>query len=186
MSELGRNSFLNAAKLSSEQVQQMNDSQLESLTSSAKDVYLVANVKQVEKIESKLEKLEAKKASELEKHRSKKPGRFAPKDQKKEWETKDKKLKSELNSIQLKKSVVQTIKESMYEGSPRIEYLAEKKMKFFESDLNGIIDARDMAKRLSNAQSKTMTNEVSIFNSHENTQGQVNTRSRSRSLANDD
>ena len=136
MSELGRNSFLNAAKLSSEQVQQMNDSQLESLTSSAKDVYLVAKVKQVEKIESKLEKLEAKKASELEKHRSKKPGRFAPKDQKKEWETKDKKLKSELNSIQLKKSVVQTIKESMYEGSPRIEYLAEKKMKFFESDLN--------------------------------------------------
>ena len=62
MSELGRNSFLNAAKLSSEQVQQMNDSQLESLTSSAKDVYLVAKVKQVEKIESKLEKLEAKKA----------------------------------------------------------------------------------------------------------------------------
>ena len=186
MSELGRNSFLNAANLSSEQVQQMNDSQLESLTSSAKDVYLLAKVKQVEKIESKLEKLEAKKATELEKHHSKKPGRFAPKAQKKEWETKDKKLQSELNSILLKKSIVQTIKESMYEGSPRLEYLAEKKMKFFESDLNGILDTRDIARRLSAAQSKSLTHEATISHTQENVHKQVNTRSRSRSHTNDE
>ena len=95
-------------------------------------------------------------------------------------------MQSELNSILLKKSIVQTIKESMYEGSPRLEYLAEKKMKFFESDLNGILDTRDIARRLSAAQSKSLTHEATISHTQENVQKQVNTRSRSRSHTNDE
>lgn len=181
--DIGRNAFFNASTLSSQQVKELNDSQLESLTNSAKEIYILAKVKQVEKLEAQLEKLETKKEKEIENHQSKKPGRLASKEQKKEWDKKSNQLNKELKSITLKKSVVQVVKESMYMGSPKIEYLAEKKMRFFETDLTGISDTRNQQNRQARlSQDRSVEIETQ---SQSNSQNRVNTRTRSRSIMHD-
>lgn len=110
--------------------------------------YIRAKYEQVGRIEDLLENDIENQHSLLQETMMHQPGRFALPSTKKSWEKLKSFQKARLDSLRYRLEYVREIKESMGINSPRLEELAERKLRFFEPELAAETDRfRELALR---------------------------------------